>query len=176
MSNKTNLYDDDDDYDDNDMISTYIGIGCMSTVFGCVILAFCTLNVCFTIKDKGGLFKCIKYYFKSCFCKIDNLHVYEYDDYDDYDDFDSYYELYDKNNNNNNDIDIDKQIVRLLCETNVKYYSQLQKNDNICSICIENMDISNNNIIMLKKCKHLFHEDCIIPWYKINSICPLCRC
>ena len=46
-------------------------------------------------------------------------------------------------------------------------------NDNICPICLEDMDI--HNIIVLD-CYHKFHANCIFnSMANNNSTCPMCR-
>ena len=40
---------------------------------------------------------------------------------------------------------------------------------NICSICLDNGDL------ITLKCKHNFHEKCIVKWMENNYNCPLCR-
>lgn len=43
-----------------------------------------------------------------------------------------------------------------------------------CSICLEKIKKS-EHLIILKKCKHQFHKDCIINWILQKNSCPLCR-
>lgn len=43
-----------------------------------------------------------------------------------------------------------------------------------CSICLESIKKSEHRII-LKRCKHQFHKDCIMNWILQKNSCPLCR-
>ena len=43
-----------------------------------------------------------------------------------------------------------------------------------CSIC-QYEYVENDSALRLPNCKHIFHEDCITPWLKGHSHCPLCR-
>ncbi|KAF4381549.1 RING-H2 finger protein ATL52 isoform X2 [Cannabis sativa] len=42
-----------------------------------------------------------------------------------------------------------------------------------CAICLD--DFERGQEVMLTPCKHMFHEDCIVPWAKSNGQCPVCR-
>jgi hypothetical protein len=62
--------------------------------------------------------------------------------------------------------------------------NKIDKIDNIsittsitCSICIDDIDIKDNENIKTLNCssKHIFHIICIDNWLKVNNICPLCR-
>ena len=46
--------------------------------------------------------------------------------------------------------------------------------DNECSICL---DIYKENDFLIKlKCNHMFHKECLEPWFNNNNnSCPLCR-
>ena len=44
--------------------------------------------------------------------------------------------------------------------------------DHNCSICL---DVIEDNVITLQKCKHQFHRSCITMWFEKNNTCPLCR-
>nr|GEU31696.1 hypothetical protein [Tanacetum cinerariifolium] len=47
--------------------------------------------------------------------------------------------------------------------------------DTTCPICIEEF-LGQQKIIQLTKCKHIFHNKCILAWLsKNNRTCPLCR-
>lgn len=60
-------------------------------------------------------------------------------------------------------------------------------NYNECPICLDYVsydyivkkDILNrknyNGVLQLNKCKHIFHYNCLIEWFKRESTCPLCR-
>lgn len=44
-----------------------------------------------------------------------------------------------------------------------------------CSICLEDF-CKENELIVLKKCRHMYHELCFKSWLRTNKIsCPLCR-
>lgn len=42
-----------------------------------------------------------------------------------------------------------------------------------CAICLE--DFEPREEVMLTPCKHVFHEDCIVPWVGSKGQCPVCR-
>ena len=44
----------------------------------------------------------------------------------------------------------------------------------ICSICLNDLNFSNENISVLK-CGHFFHHDCLQNWIQIRKTCPECR-
>ncbi|KAI3818920.1 hypothetical protein L1987_12741 [Smallanthus sonchifolius] len=45
--------------------------------------------------------------------------------------------------------------------------------DKKCVICLE--DFEAREVVMVTPCKHMFHEDCILPWVKSSGKCPVCR-
>lgn len=48
----------------------------------------------------------------------------------------------------------------------------------LCAICHENMNIIDNNDVMyeLPECKHYFHTNCILTWFRCgHNTCPLCN-
>ncbi len=42
-----------------------------------------------------------------------------------------------------------------------------------CSVCKDNFEL-NQNVLKLT-CKHVFHEECIMPWLTERNSCPTCR-
>ncbi|KAJ4980494.1 hypothetical protein NE237_031331 [Protea cynaroides] len=42
-----------------------------------------------------------------------------------------------------------------------------------CPICLE--DFVPNEEILMTPCKHMFHDECILPWVKSHGQCPVCR-
>lgn len=42
-----------------------------------------------------------------------------------------------------------------------------------CAICLD--DFEAREVVTVTPCKHMFHEDCIIPWVKSQGRCPVCR-
>lgn len=44
-----------------------------------------------------------------------------------------------------------------------------------CSICLEECE-PESMIVILEKCTHAFHEQCINEWVHYNTFCPTCRC
>ena len=48
----------------------------------------------------------------------------------------------------------------------------------LCAICLENIDLDNNNIYTIPECNHTFHMKCALEWYRRvdnEASCPLCR-
>jgi hypothetical protein len=50
---------------------------------------------------------------------------------------------------------------------------KINKSTRSCIFCQE--DFVQNHIIRILPCKHYFHNTCLKPWFKKNSICPMCR-
>jgi E3 ubiquitin-protein ligase RNF115/126 len=50
--------------------------------------------------------------------------------------------------------------------------SEEQTNE-MCSVCQEKFKLG--ELAKVLPCKHLFHPDCIIPWFRVKDSCPLCR-
>ena len=54
--------------------------------------------------------------------------------------------------------------------------------NNDCTICRCNLNIPSlynqekgiESTIVIGKCQHSFHSECILPWIKINKHCPIC--
>ncbi|KAG0263964.1 hypothetical protein BG011_007685 [Mortierella polycephala] len=42
-----------------------------------------------------------------------------------------------------------------------------------CSVCKD--EFTKQDTCLKLKCKHVFHQDCIKPWLKMNGTCPTCR-
>ena len=78
-----------------------------------------------------------------------------------------------KKNNGNIDNEL-RFFSEIVDSTSRKYiYKDLYDVTNICNICLENFN--NNDIIIMKRCNHIFHDNCIIEWHKIKRNCPVCR-
>lgn len=43
-----------------------------------------------------------------------------------------------------------------------------------CSICFDEFKVAESCVRKLP-CNHLFHQNCIFPWLRINGTCPVCR-
>ena len=48
-----------------------------------------------------------------------------------------------------------------------------QKFENNCIICLD--EYSNNDLISIMKCKHIFHHKCLKKWLNESADCPICR-
>ncbi|CAH8387815.1 unnamed protein product [Eruca vesicaria subsp. sativa] len=44
-----------------------------------------------------------------------------------------------------------------------------------CSICIEDLSKSQQSIIKMPNCLHIFHQNCLFEWLSQKNSCPLCR-
>lgn len=50
---------------------------------------------------------------------------------------------------------------------------KMGKSGQDCSVCSEGF--KKGERIRKLPCKHIFHDDCILPWLDVNSTCPNCR-
>ncbi|KAK4371347.1 hypothetical protein RND71_010822 [Anisodus tanguticus] len=76
---------------------------------------------------------------------------------------------------------IDEEILRnypklLYSQAKVHYHKE-DIDDDIasgCSICLA--DYKDNDMLkLLSNCGHIFHVNCIDPWLRLHSTCPICR-
>lgn len=45
-----------------------------------------------------------------------------------------------------------------------------------CSICLEMLNVVEHEFCFtINKCKHIFHEKCIVKWLIKHPTCPICR-
>eukprot|EP01125_Pyxidicula_operculata_P011592 TRINITY_DN379_c0_g1_i1.p1 TRINITY_DN379_c0_g1~~TRINITY_DN379_c0_g1_i1.p1 ORF type:complete len:177 (+),score=48.86 TRINITY_DN379_c0_g1_i1:357-887(+) len=51
--------------------------------------------------------------------------------------------------------------------------STLKKYKDTCPVCAENFVLGDEARKL--PCRHIFHNDCIIPWLNQHNTCPLCR-
>jgi E3 ubiquitin-protein ligase RNF115/126 len=59
-------------------------------------------------------------------------------------------------------------------EINEEKLIELKKNNLLeCSVCKDEFEIK--QIIKKIPCKHHFHSECIMPWFKNRNSCPVCR-
>lgn len=45
--------------------------------------------------------------------------------------------------------------------------------DNTCSICL--IDFNNEDKVSITECDHIYHNDCIKKWLRINNTCCICK-
>jgi len=50
--------------------------------------------------------------------------------------------------------------------------------DDECLICLDILNILDNNVYKLVQCQHVYHHKCIKEWYLTSDkfMCPTCRC
>ncbi|KAI9220351.1 hypothetical protein BC828DRAFT_335628, partial [Blastocladiella britannica] len=44
-----------------------------------------------------------------------------------------------------------------------------------CSVCMDKFRESDQGVVKTPGCDHLFHRDCIVPWFQGHRTCPTCR-
>ena len=59
----------------------------------------------------------------------------------------------------------------IITTSNLNYYNILKHKK--CAICLSKYKKKNNIIIL--KCLHLYHVNCIDKWFNTNTSCPTCR-
>lgn len=47
------------------------------------------------------------------------------------------------------------------------------KIDNKCTVCCE--EYQGSDVLIELKCRHFYHEECIVGWLKEENMCPLCK-
>ncbi|CAF0825560.1 unnamed protein product [Adineta steineri] len=52
-------------------------------------------------------------------------------------------------------------------------YRKSKTKDDKCAICLS--EYKNDETVKRLRCEHLFHAECIDPWLKTSSQCPICR-
>lgn len=56
---------------------------------------------------------------------------------------------------------------------NAKLFDEIDNGITNCPICLD--DFNKEKEIIVLKCDHIYHKECIIEWVKMNISCPLCR-
>ncbi|CAO3702851.1 unnamed protein product [Rhizopus stolonifer] len=64
-----------------------------------------------------------------------------------------------------------EQVIESLPKRELSEKEKSQEAD--CAVCKDTFEIT-ERVIQLP-CEHIFHDDCIRPWLKLNSTCPVCR-
>ncbi|KAG0742071.1 hypothetical protein G6F57_010151 [Rhizopus arrhizus] len=64
-----------------------------------------------------------------------------------------------------------EQVIESLPKRELTEKEKSQEAD--CAVCKDAFDVT-EKVIQLP-CEHIFHDDCIKPWLKLNSTCPVCR-
>ena len=56
---------------------------------------------------------------------------------------------------------------------NMKSYNEAVANPNNCAVCLK--DYERHVEVVILKCEHMFHRECMDKWLREATICPLCR-
>lgn len=73
----------------------------------------------------------------------------------------------------NYDNPIEDQMIENLPVTKLTDINKLSDENKKCTICFEIFN-KDDNIIYLP-CIHIYHEECIKKWFKVQDFCPICR-
>ncbi|EFJ17614.1 hypothetical protein SELMODRAFT_8109, partial [Selaginella moellendorffii] len=49
------------------------------------------------------------------------------------------------------------------------------RNDEFSSCAVCKDDYAVGNKVRQMPCKHVYHQDCILPWLALHGTCPVCR-
>ncbi len=75
-----------------------------------------------------------------------------------------------------NDSSVDRGVdTRLLDQLPIRKFNSNEcgSNNKECSVCIESF--KNGDDVMCLPCFHTYHKNCITPWLKTKSTCPVCK-
>jgi hypothetical protein len=45
----------------------------------------------------------------------------------------------------------------------------------VCGVCQDEVTQEDRETLLELPCKHIYHKDCIMPWFKKSNTCPVCR-
>jgi hypothetical protein len=68
---------------------------------------------------------------------------------------------------------IDEETKRSLPESVLKNVKKLPEEKKNCVICME--EFGDNDVILTVPCYHIFHQSCVMEWFKIENTCPICK-
>lgn len=68
---------------------------------------------------------------------------------------------------------LEKDLMRIGFNVDKVKKMKVGKTDKDCSICMGGF--TKGETIRVLKCKHIFHDGCIVPWFEKRSVCPNCR-
>ncbi|KAI8081887.1 uncharacterized protein B0P05DRAFT_452764, partial [Gilbertella persicaria] len=64
-----------------------------------------------------------------------------------------------------------EQVIETLPKRPLTDKEKSQETD--CAVCKDHFELDEQVIEL--PCQHIFHDDCIKPWLKLNGTCPVCR-
>lgn len=72
-----------------------------------------------------------------------------------------------------------ENLKRMVCVSGVccaAIASVIMKRKESCCVCLEEIKFDvGDELLMLRRCRHLFHRECLWGWARKNNCCPLCR-
>ncbi len=70
---------------------------------------------------------------------------------------------------------VGKKVRINLSNEQIEKLGKIKGKSGVCGTCLE--DITKNEEVITLPCdeKHIYHPDCILPWFKLNVNCPTCR-
>tara|TARA_B100001093_G_scaffold205128_1_gene197207 strand:+ start:146 stop:844 length:699 start_codon:yes stop_codon:yes gene_type:complete len=76
---------------------------------------------------------------------------------------------FEQNNNTNNS---NKNSKPIPCKEHLLFNIDIERNGT-CSVCLD--DFNEGDVEIILPCGHIFHKNCITPWFKKDNSCPNCR-
>jgi hypothetical protein len=69
------------------------------------------------------------------------------------------------------------QMVSVAALTEAVDPATLTADDGSCAVCLSNLVEAgcDQPVVRLRRCKHLFHKECVAPWVGSGKPCPICR-